>query len=143
LGSLWSSSWDGPRSRILLRLLGAVLVLMAFYQFGPQILVEHFIGLPLLLRLGIGVAILAPLGLCLGAFMPTGLGVLPSLTSHGREYVAWAWAINGFFSVVASVLATVLGMAFGFKAVLLLAGLVYALGVLAFVRIPQVRGGES
>jgi hypothetical protein len=143
VGSLWSSGWDGPRSRILLRLLGAVLVLMVFYQFGPQILVENFIGLPLVPRVGIGVAILAPLGLCLGAFMPTGLGLLPSLTSHGRQYVAWAWAINGFFSVVASVLATVLGMAFGFKVVLLLAGLVYTVGVLAFVAIPEVRGAES
>jgi len=139
LGSLLSSRWQGPPSRVLYRLLGALLVLTLFYQFGPDVLVDHFVGLPLPLRLAIGVAILAPLGLCLGAFMPLGLGLLPALSSHDREYVAWAWAVNGFFSVVASVLATLLAMAWGFRAVLLLAGLVYALGVLAFVRIPQAR----
>ena len=62
-----------------------------------------------------------------------------ALTSHAREYVAWGWAVNGFFSVASSVLATVLSMAFGFKVVLLFAGLVYTVGVLAFARIPEER----
>jgi Na+-transporting methylmalonyl-CoA/oxaloacetate decarboxylase gamma subunit len=45
--------------------------------------------------------------------------------------------VNGFFSVVSSVLATILSMSFGFKVVLLLAALIYAIGVLALTRIPE------
>ena len=57
-------------------------------------------------------------------------------TPHAREYVAWAWAVNGFCSVVSSVLATILSMSFGFRAVMLLAVVLYAVGVAAMLRIP-------
>ena len=37
------------------------------------------------------------------------------VTERTREYVAWAWAVNGFFSVIASILATILSMIVGFR----------------------------
>lgn len=52
--------------------------------------------------------------------MPLGLRSVAALTPHADEYVAWAWAVNGFCSVVASVLATLLSMTFGFRVVMLL-----------------------
>ena len=52
-----------------------------------------------------------PLGLCLGMFMPLGLGVVNGLSDHPDEYIAWAWAVNGFFSVIGSVLTTILSQA--------------------------------
>ncbi len=48
--------------------------------------------------------VLAPLGMLLGIFMPLGLGAVSALTDHGEEYVAWGWAVNGFASVIGSVL---------------------------------------
>ena len=63
-----------------------------------------------------------------------------------REAVAWAWAVNGFCSVVASVLATILAMSFGFHAVLGLAAVIYAVGVAALLRIPdpaRIGGGNA
>ena len=69
--------------------------------------------------------ILAPLGLCLGMFMPLGLRTVGGMTNHADEYVAWAWAINGVFSVIGSVLTTILSMSFGFRAVQLLALVLY------------------
>jgi hypothetical protein len=68
--------------------------------------------------------------------MPIGLATFAAATEREREAVAWAWAVNGFCSVVASVLATILAMSFGFHAVLALAAAVYAVGVLALLRIP-------
>jgi len=50
--------------------------------------------------------------------------------------VAWAWAVNGFLSVISSILATMLSMTFGFTVVLALAVLVYLVGILALIRIP-------
>ena len=58
------------------------------------------------------------------------------LSPHPTEYVAWSWAVNGVFSVIGSLLATILSMSFGFRAVLLLALAIYALGALALRSIP-------
>ncbi len=44
--------------------------------------------------------------------------------------------MNGFFSVVASVLATLLSMSVGFRAVMVLALGIYGLAIVALRRIP-------
>ena len=46
--------------------------------------------------------------------------------------MAWGWAVNGFASVIGSVLTTILAMTFGFGTVLVIAVAVYlvALGAL-------------
>jgi hypothetical protein len=69
---------------------------------------------------------MAPLGFLLGLFMPLGLSALAVSTPHAETYVAWGWAVNGFFSVIGSVLTTILSMTFGFRAVLFLGLLAYA-----------------
>ena len=45
--------------------------------------------------------------------------------------MAWGWAVNGFASVVGSVLTTILAMTFGFRTVLLVAMVVYLIALLA------------
>jgi hypothetical protein len=56
------------------------------------------------------------------------------LGNRGEALVAWSWAINGFASVTASVLGTVLAVALGFRVVVLLALAGYLLASLASVR---------
>ena len=138
IGSLLSSRYSEGRRRnaALSMLLAAVVVLMLAYRFGLTSVVGAFGGWPLALRASIAVLLLAPLGVCLGAFMPIGIRSVAATTEYEREYVAWAWAVNGFFSVVASVLATILAMSLGFGTVLLLAVVAYAIGVAALMRIP-------
>jgi hypothetical protein len=68
-------------------------------------------------------------------FMPFGLAAVSRLTPYAEEYVAWGWAVNGFFSVIGSVLTTMLSMTFGFRAVQLGAVAMYAVAVLAYRRI--------
>jgi hypothetical protein len=58
------------------------------------------------------------------------------LSDHPTEYMAWAWAINGFFSVISSVLTTILSMAWGFSLVLGLAVVLYALAALVLRSLP-------
>ena len=48
----------------------------------------------------------------------------------------WGWAVKGFFSVVSSVLATLLSMTIGFSAVMLAAVVVYAIGIASLISIP-------
>ena len=109
-----------------------------FYLFALTPITDALLGLPLAARVPIAIAVMAPLGVCLGAFMPLGLSTVAELTDHRREYVAWAWAVNGFASVVGSVLTTILAMTFGFQVVLVLALLVYTLaaGSLMLLRKP-------
>ena len=46
----------------------------------------------------------------------------------------WAWGINGFFTVIGTAVALMLGMAYGFKAVLGMAALCYVIALAAMWR---------
>jgi hypothetical protein len=137
LGSWLGGRARGRRNRTLAALLAGVAALTAFYTTALGGVFGVFHGAPLAGRAALAAALLAPLGLCLGAFMPLGLRTLATLTERRQEYVAWGWAVNGFFSVVSSVLATILSMALGFRMVLAVAVVVYAIGVAAFSRVPE------
>jgi len=140
VGSALSERVRAPRNVVLGRLLGVLGLLVVFLLFGLTPLVESAIGWPLHFRIALVVVVLSPLGLCLGAFMPLGLRAVAGLSQHPAEYVAWSWAVNGFFSVISSVLATILSMTFGFSVVLVVALGCYLVGSLAFLRIPDVEG---
>ncbi len=137
IGALLSKRLAG-RARTLMPILLAVLAaLTLFYEFAlPSILDGALLSTGLAVRVGFVVVVLAPLGVCLGMFMPIGLDRVGSLTEHREEYVAWAWAVNGFFAVIGSVLTTILSMAFGFRAVQFAALAIYAIAVFAFTRLP-------
>ena len=109
--------------------------LTAFYVFGLDSLKDSLLAEDLAVRVIVTLAVLAPLGICLGMFMPLGLNLVNGLSDHPDEYVAWSWAVNGFFSVIGSVLTTILAMAIGFRAVQLVALGVYAVAVLAYLRL--------
>jgi hypothetical protein len=73
--------------------------------------------------------------------MPLGLGVVAGLSEHADEYVAWSWAINGFFSVIGSVLTTILAMTFGFRLVQSFGVVVYAVAAFALARLARAPTG--
>ena len=137
LGSLLSERFRTRRNQAFGILAISLIVLVTFYQFALSPIIETAVAAPLALRVLISVLMLAPLGLCLGMFMPLGLGTISALGDHGEEYVAWCWAVNGFFSVVASVLATILSMTIGFQAVMLVGLAIYLIGIAVFSRVPQ------
>jgi hypothetical protein len=137
IGSIASARFIGKRERTLFVLFATTAGLSLAYQLGLGYLVTHFGGAPLSLRIAIAVALLAPLGPCLGAFMPLGLLTVSRLSPHAAEFVAWGWAVNGFASVVSSVLAVILSMVIGFNAVLMLAIGFYLLAVLALLGLPE------
>ena len=142
IGSLASDRWTRRRNPALLGLLGALALLVALESVGLPLVMDRLGGSPLALRVGAAVLAIAPLGLCLGSFMPIGLRTLAGLTSHGAEYVAWGWAVNGFFSVISSVLSTILAMSFGFQPVLIAALCIYAVGAAALAKVPEPPTGQ-
>ncbi|MBW2272697.1 MAG: hypothetical protein JRG96_05470 [Deltaproteobacteria bacterium] len=136
VGSLASEHYRERRDRALLLLLAGLVGMTLFYQFGLDALVSRMIGSPLPVRIGLTVLALAPLGLCLGAFMPLGLDTVARLGEMRTEYVAWCWAVNGVFSVIASMLATILAMSFGFRILLLIALGTYLLACFTLRSVP-------
>ena len=57
---------------------------------------------------------------------------------------AWAWGVNGFFTVIGTVLTLMLGMMVGFRMVLLLACGCYLLGLLVITRTSsRTDGGDA
>ncbi|MFP6638788.1 MAG: hypothetical protein VCC04_00985 [Myxococcota bacterium] len=136
VGSLLSENYAKNRNRAFAWLLGALFLITLAIQFGYGPLIDVFRHASLSLRIVVAAIALAPVGLVLGAFLPTGIKTVAALSPFKKQYVAWAWAINGFFSVVASVLATILSMTFGFQMVFVLAFFIYVIGVVAFSRIP-------
>ena len=124
LGSLASQ-------RIPLRLgLGLlVLLLISLPVWLPRI-TDLSLGASLPARLGLTVLMLGPLGLLMGTAFPNGIAW--GVARQGSPaLIPWIWATNGSFSVVASVLAALLALSFGFNWVLRLGALCYALAWLA------------
>jgi Spermidine synthase len=135
IGALWSNRL-APRARVVVPVVFLVLcALTAFYELGLDGLKDGLLSEGLAVRVTLVIIVLAPLGLCLGMFMPLGLGIVSGLSDHPDEYVAWSWAVNGFFSVIGSVLTTILAMSFGFRLVQLVALGIYGVAVLAFFRL--------
>jgi hypothetical protein len=139
LGSLLSERLEAPTGRLLITLALVLATLVPFYSFGLTPLIQSLVGAPLATRIVVAVAALSPLGICLGVFMPLGLRTISTLTSYGQEYVAWAWAINGFFSVLSSLFATILSMVVGFTAVMWIALAIYLVGIAALWRIGSLQ----
>jgi spermidine synthase len=136
IGSFASERLLGMRDRAVGGIGAALVVLAAFYLLGLGPILAQLGTAAFPVRIAIATVILVPLGLCLGTFMPLGLRTVAALSPHPDEYVAWAWAVNGFFSVVASVLATMLSMTFGFHAVMVLALCIYGVAIAALRHLP-------
>jgi hypothetical protein len=128
LGSLLSR-------RVPLRLVLLSLPLtVAGYALGLPFFFKAVLGVPAGGRLLIAVLTLAPLGLLMGMPFPKGLALLEQ---RGATFVAWAWGVNGAVSVVASILAALLSLSFGFLVVLALGAACYGA---AWVIVKAIRG---
>jgi hypothetical protein len=107
--------------------LGLVLILLpvlvAGYALGLPLLFQVTLAAPLAVRLITAMIALAPLGLLMGMPFPTGLALLEQ---RAPALVAWAWGVNGATSVVASILAALLALSFGFSTVLAGGAICYA-----------------
>jgi MFS family permease len=137
VGSLLSGRIRQRPERVVRALAPGIVVLAGFYLAVLPHLTDALLGSSLGVRFLTTFVVLAPLGLCLGAFMPLGLRTVAELTEGepAHQYVAWSWAVNGFASVIGSVLTTIVAMSYGFDVVLVLAAIVYLLALAALWRL--------
>ncbi len=119
VGSYTSGRLRGSPHRVLSTMLLALLAALALTALVTPSIFSAALGLALLWRIAISAALIAPLGILLGMPFPMGLSIVANRSS---ALVPWAWGVNGFFTVIGSVGAMMLGMILGFKAVLAIAG---------------------
>ncbi|HQE92681.1 MAG TPA: hypothetical protein PLH19_00695 [Anaerolineae bacterium] len=105
--------------------LGLLVGLIVAYAVGLPALFAWALALPLGGRMIVTVAALAPGGVLMGMPFPQGLRRLGELPTRATT-LPWAWGVNGALSVVASVLAAMLALSFGFDEVLIGGALCYA-----------------
>lgn len=105
-----------------------VLYLIIIVSLGTRVF-DYCMVLSFMWRVVVVSLILLPLGLCLGMFFPSGLKLI---SKNYSETIAWAWGINCGFTVLGAILAIILGQFYGFNVILLLAALLYFIGMLAF-----------
>ncbi len=100
-----------------------IAAIAAVYLLALPALFRWSIGFGDGLRVLISVLLIAPLAFFMGMPFPLGLR---RVADQAPDFVPWAWGINGFASVVAAVLATLLAVHLGFTGVIVLAIALYA-----------------
>jgi hypothetical protein len=126
LGSLTVGRWSMPW------VLAILIALIAVYPLLLEPISHLALGQATWGRLALAIVVLAPIGFLMGMPFAGGLRVV-----EGREpgLAPWAWAINGSFSVISSVLAVMIAMSWGFSAVMWLGAAAYGGALLAFGRL--------
>jgi spermidine synthase len=123
IGSLVSGRIGiSPSHRWTWPFLGVVIYGVLFTVSYPTVF-EHFLSAPDAVRLSVAAAMILPLGFFLG--MPFPLGILMA-ERQSSAAVAWAWGLNGLFTVIGSLASVLLGIAVGFQATLGIAIGIYA-----------------
>jgi hypothetical protein len=117
-----------------------ILPVIALLVFAYSLLIPWFSDLiaphQMPLKILFVCGLLIPPGLLMGIPFPVGIRNLGRKTP---EMVPWAWAVNGCFSVLAPILAVMLAMVIGFKAVLWIGAGAYFLASLTFPAAKKIR----
>lgn len=132
IGSLCSGLLGiSPQRRWWWPFVGAMVCGVALLVLHDQVF-HHFLAAPLAMRATVAALLIFPLAFCLG--MPFPLGIL-AVSGRATGAVAWAWALNGLFTVIGSLASVLLALWFGFQVTILIALAIYMLAALAFTRL--------
>jgi hypothetical protein len=136
VGSLLSVRLDLTTRKPLRTLLAGVIALVVVYAVSLGPVFELVAPAGFGMRLALALVLLVLLGALLGVPFPSGMR---ALRSSSVPFVAWGIGVNGFASVVASIVAVEIAMLAGLRLLLLLAALLYAAALL----VAPSAGGRS
>ena len=118
-----------------------VLLLGVVQAWGiPWFLTRYALGLPMLTRAVLTALVLAPLGLVMGMPFPLALRVL---RPEAAGLVPWAWAFNGWTSVVASLTTVFVSRLLGYDQALAIAFFAYLVAALLAGRLARIHKGVA
>jgi hypothetical protein len=137
IGSAVVSRWAVDRRGLA----GLAFALICLFALVYGVWLEDWVTaaheLTLSARCLVGVGLLAPLGLLLGVPFPLGLR-----HAHRRhpQLVPWAWALNGYMTVVGTTAVSIVIQFLGYRLMFLLGGLVYLGAALCFAALSRPAG---
>ncbi len=127
IGSFFSERLVG-KLKFKLFLLGVVLTItITIVTYVYPMIFQMCIGLPFFLRILISLILIAPIGFILGMPFPIGLEFL---STENPESIAWAWAMNGYATVVGVATSAFIIMQTGFTILMWVSLGIYILGFL-------------
>jgi len=118
----------------------SIVALVPLTAFITPMVFHACLGFAIFWRIVIALLLIAPLGFVLGMPFPLGLRLAMQRSS---ALGSWAWGVNGFFTVIGTVLALALGMILGFRIVLLLATASYGCGLVAIAYLLSSHNEET
>lgn len=124
VGSIVSRRWRASPRRVMTVAAAAVVVISLAYVFGLSGWLSLTQRFGVWVRFVVVAATIAPLAAAMGHMFPT---ALRTISGTSAALVPWAWAVNGFASVSATVAAPLLAMEIGFARLTLAAVACYAL----------------
>ena len=135
LGSITSARWKiTPDHKWFIPFVGIFLAIAFMLVVYPNIR-DIFLSMPLSVRISIVFIFIFPAGFFMG--MPFPLGIL-TLQRQPKGSIAWAWGMNGLFTVIGGLFGIVSSIQWGFNITFLLACGFYALAFWVFSRIGSV-----
>jgi len=140
LGSGISGLWRGKPNRVIKVTVAFMIIIVLLYRLFGQNLLDATGALALPVRVMVSLFMIAPLALAMGHLFPMGLR---HLTMNAPAMIPWAWAVNGFASVIATVSAPLIAMSVGFSRLIILAVMCYIGAGLLFSCLPESASGEK
>ena len=134
LGSLISQSEIFPPKKMM----AALIVMSLVISLSMPQLVELSLKFSTPLRILTIVIFLAPMAVLMGMPFPYGLDLIQRADT---TIIPWVWAVNGSVSVVASVLAAILILSFGFTWVQFTGGLLYGIAFCSYLGLERQLSG--
>ncbi len=131
LGSLLTKTFTRNLYRKLLFTVALLSLLICFYSVGLSYLIHTFLNIPMILKALSCAVILFPLGVLMGMPFPLGIKIV---ALHNERLIPWIWGVNACLSVLGAMLCILLSSIWGFSAVLLVAALLYLIGMLCLMR---------
>lgn len=132
IGSLLSTKVGLTRGNRWYFVFIAIIVIHSVFTLIYPAVFSAFQGSSISVRISVGVLLILPLGLFLGIPFPMGIGRLEKET---RGAIAWAWGMNGIFTVIGGLLSVVLSLFFGFRICLFIAVFIYLIAFLTFFKV--------
>ena len=126
-GALLSSRIKEPNAETMTKILALILGLIILELIATNLFLDSLLGIDLAWRVVVVLLLILPLGIGLGLPFPMGLRYLEK---HAGVLIPWGWAVNGFLSVMGSMMVPLVAMKVGFTSVVVIAGFIYAIGFL-------------
>ncbi|HRE40505.1 MAG TPA: hypothetical protein PLG90_04155 [Ignavibacteria bacterium] len=127
IGSMFSFKFFNNSNKKLVIIFSLIAVLVLLIGIFNPILFSNSVRLELIWRIIITIIIIFPLGFFMGMPFPIGMSMIDNAQT---KFAALGWGVNGFFSVIGTVITIMMAMTTGFTVVFITAAIVYLFAML-------------